>query len=416
MDEKLKETLEIKNFLSISYIKWEIAQFNIITGDMGAGKSICIKLLKFFEDIIRDLLVLPYEDFLVNLVADNFYSKLTNEFMEIFDFLTLKSNMQPEFKIIYTFSYNSEEFEVIISGKGETDISIKSLHLEKILNEWLEYFQKKEEPNSVITPDGFAEAKMYLYTELRKKFDGYFPMVTTFVPASRAALAFGSSHIDNYLKKYKELIDVIPRYKSRNHELTKKILKADVKIEDRLYLVSDDGRKVPIAKASSGQQEIVYVLLLLDKLGNFSYYYGTHQSLFIEEPEAHLFPLEQKQTIELIVHMFNILKGNGNSVRFFITTHSPYILDSLNNSLKKGNLLNTYKGKEEKINDAIDIPHLNADEVSAYSISINGNGESMMDDEKEYLHSNKISEISNVINIVTSKLRQLDNELYYEKD
>jgi len=414
MDKKLTEILEIENFLSINHIKWEFSQFNIITGDMGAGKSICIKLLKFFEDIITDLLILPYEDFLDNLDVGKFYKKLIDEFIGIFDFDKFDSNVQPVFEIRYSLSYDSEEFEVIISCKGGTDLNIKSLYLKKILNEWAEYFQNKKESNSIISPDGFAEAKMYLYTELRKKFDGYFPMATTFVPASRAALAIGSSHTDIYLKKYKELIDVMPRYKSRNLDLTKKILKADIKIEDRLlYLVSDDGRKVPIAKASSGQQEIVYVLLLLDKLGNFNYYYGTHQSLFIEEPEAHLFPLEQKQTIELIVHMFNILKGNGNSVRFFITTHSPYILDSLNNILNKGNLLRTYEGKEERINNAIDIPHLYADEVSAYSIRINGNGESMLDEEKNHLYSEKISEISNVINEVTTKLRQLDNELNY---
>jgi hypothetical protein len=51
---------------------------------MGSGKSICIKLLKFFEDIISSLLVLPYEQFLSNLEYAGFTSKLKREFENIF--------------------------------------------------------------------------------------------------------------------------------------------------------------------------------------------------------------------------------------------------------------------------------------------------------------------------------------------
>jgi AAA15 family ATPase/GTPase len=40
MDKETTEILEIHNFLSISNIKWEIEKFNIITGDMAAGKSL----------------------------------------------------------------------------------------------------------------------------------------------------------------------------------------------------------------------------------------------------------------------------------------------------------------------------------------------------------------------------------------
>ena len=79
----------------------------------------------------------------------------------------------------------------------------------------------------------------------------------------------------------------------------------------------------------------MYVLMLLDRLGRFRYSYGDDQSLFIEEPSAHLFPLEQKLTIELIVRLFRDLKEAGQRVRVFITTHSPYVLNSINNILIK---------------------------------------------------------------------------------
>jgi predicted ATPase len=179
----------------------------------------------------------------------------------------------------------------------------------------------------------------------------------------------------------------------------------------KIFLESDDGRKVPIEKASSGQQEIVYVLMLLDKLGMFSYTYGGEQSVFIEEPSAHLFPLEQKQTIELITDIFNLLKGDKSPVRFFITTHSPYILNSMNNILKKGRLIEKYGDQKDRINAEVDIPHLFVDEVSAYFIDSNGIGKTMMDEEDGYMYSDKIAEISRSIDEVTGKLSELNNEL-----
>jgi len=418
MGKETKETLKIDNFLSISHIEWEFGRFNIITGDMGSGKSLCIKLLKFFEDIISNLLILPYEVFRENLDTRTFFNHLINEFTDIFVFLTTAPAKQPEFEIKYAFSYNDVTFDVTVKGKNEVDITFESVYLKNMLKEWDEYSQKRGIFNSEnVTPDGFAEAKMSFYSEVLKKFGGYFPMATTFVPASRAALAFTSNPNDNYLKKYKELTDVFPRFGSRDQEKINTILKAKIRIEGNyLYLVSDDGRKVPISKASSGQQEIVYVLMLLDRLGYFRYSYGNHHSIFIEEPEAHLFPLEQKQTIDLIVQMFNLLKGNGNPVRFFITTHSPYILNCLNNILKKGALLNEYKDQADKINEAIDFPHLFADEISAYSIDSQGKGDNMLDEDGKYLYSEKIADISKGINEDTLKLRELNNELLDEEE
>jgi AAA15 family ATPase/GTPase len=58
MPPKYIETLDIENFLSIKEFHWDIKQFNIITGDMGSGKSLCIKLLCFFEGIFRSSILL----------------------------------------------------------------------------------------------------------------------------------------------------------------------------------------------------------------------------------------------------------------------------------------------------------------------------------------------------------------------
>lgn len=110
---------------------------------------------------------------------------------------------------------------------------------------------------------------------------------------------------------------------------------AERKIESILkarYRNDPDGEKlfhapgdyVKLKHASSGQQEAVWILqlmflLILENRPAF---------IVIEEPEAHLYPEAQQQMVHLIA-----LLGNVSQNQIVITTHSPYILSSLNNLL-----------------------------------------------------------------------------------
>jgi hypothetical protein len=55
--------------------------------------------------------------------------------------------------------------------------------------------------------------------------------------------------------------------------------------------------------------------------------------LVIEEPEAHLFPASQREMIELVALAFNVTKAE---MGVFLTTHSPYVLTTVNNLLLAG--------------------------------------------------------------------------------
>ncbi|WP_413228145.1 AAA family ATPase [Aeromonas caviae] len=59
-----------------------------------------------------------------------------------------------------------------------------------------------------------------------------------------------------------------------------------------------------------------------------SYLEQENVMVFIEEPEAHLFPDGQKDVSDFIVMVRSMI-----GARFIITTHSPYILSSINNAL-----------------------------------------------------------------------------------
>ena len=107
-------------------------------------------------------------------------------------------------------------------------------------------------------------------------------------------------------------------------DLAFRILKGEYKNisgDERLQI--SDKRYVKINYASSGQQESVWILNVL-----FYYLLNKIKAHFIiEEPESHLFPDAQK----LIVEFITLVKNQNNMVT--MTTHSPYVLGSINNLL-----------------------------------------------------------------------------------
>jgi len=410
MAKKAIETLEIYNFLSIKHIECKFNQFNIITGDMAAGKSLCIKIMNFFQDIIPNLLISPYDQFIKNLENGNLFIYLAYRFSEIFYLSPSGDNKYTPFMINYTFSYGKEIFNITINGNEERAITVKSESLEKLLDEWLIYSERKSINNpEKVTYDGFREAKNFFYNNLQKKFGGCFPVKAAFIPASRAALALSTDYTDYYLRKYKAFTDNLRFRKVRNQEAVGKILKANINMEDILYLESADGRKVPLAKASSGQQEITYFLMHLDRLGFLGYAYGKTQSLFIEEPSVYLSPQEEKRLIEFIVEIYNRQKNTEIPIRFFITTYSLYIFDSLNNMLNKGALYKKYKKQQHKIDEKIKIPPLYNNEVSAYYINNKGLGINIF--KKSQIQADEIKQISNTINEDKKILTKLNKDL-----
>lgn len=132
--------------------------------------------------------------------------------------------------------------------------------------------------------------------------------------------------------------------------------------EERLYLSTGRAvsRYVKINFASSGQQETVWITNLL-------FYYlieNRHMFLIVEEPESNLYPDAQKQITELL----SLFRSAGNQV--LITTHSPYVLGTLNNLIYASDIAAEGTPDVEKVIDRE--LWLNRDAVSAWHM---GDGE-----------------------------------------
>jgi len=420
-----RETLKIRNFLSIRKADYEFAQFNIITGGMASGKSLTIKLLKYFQDVITRLFYEPNNFYNYLEGKTDYFNVLKEKFLNIFALFTLQSLNSQFFEIEYMFSCGGNEFSMRITGKNKDDIDIESSYLKNILEKWrkLAIEKKKLLPEKMDSPEEFIHT---FYDAMQTEFNHCFPIYTTFVPASRATLMYyknsGLKEKNYFLDKYYEWVESVKKnpdtidYVNTVNEMLKAKIQTENDNDLSISLLSSGDRKVPFAYASNGQQEILYILIGLSKLNNCNSYYEKVRSLFIEEPEAQLYPFEQMKIINFIVQVYNDRKENKKPIRFFITTHSPYVLNSLNNILRKGALLKKYPEQDTKINEneiIADTPVLFAEkEVSAYFIDEHGNGNDMFDPkDKDYIYPKEINKISHIINDIDELLSDLDDDL-----
>lgn len=345
------QKLIIKNFGPVKRCDIEIKDFMVLTGHQASGKSTVAKAVFFFQRLKDVLLHIVRRDLDHKLISarnikDSFVREIRKLFVQSFGIEYGKKNTG-QLEYIYengtTVSVNLEEQENIAVGFG-TDI-------DKKLNDLSEMIGPKNKPD---------------IKEIQDFIDGHiFGLDHDFVyiPAGRSLLTMLSSQI-NYLyavmdDQQKNTIDYCTQcyleevlrirefFKTSPQELLnrleknvdysidrerteaaigliQKILHGEYRNEDgeeRLYF--DDDQSVKMNYSSSGQQEAVWITNIL-----FYHMLGRRNvSFIIEEPESHLYPDTQKAMVEFI----SLVKNGKNKV--IITTHSPYVLGSINNLL-----------------------------------------------------------------------------------
>ena len=131
----------------------------------------------------------------------------------------------------------------------------------------------------------------------------------------------------------------------------------------------------------------------------------------IEEPEAHIFPESQSEIIKFIVST-QILNSNEKS--FLFTTHSPYVLTTLNNLAYAGVL----EAKLQQKNDSKSIEKLDKvysiqeripeNALSAYYFN-KGEVTNIIDKETGLINAEDLDKISDITSEKFSDLLELDD-------
>jgi hypothetical protein len=190
--EELKdgEYLDIVEFFVIKKFSWgPIKNFNIFTGKMASGKSLCVKLLFFFERVFQD------NFFLGNFNKNTFneetlYKNIEAKFTEIFKIYDQSGhNISPEKRKLYltdktslkyVYKYGDHEFDLSVKQKNDK-LVWKSEYINKNIKKWHDFF------DGVNSVDAAEQAKNRIANSLKQEFDGTFPINTLFIPAGRGA-------------------------------------------------------------------------------------------------------------------------------------------------------------------------------------------------------------------------------------
>jgi hypothetical protein len=423
------ETLKIKDFFSIKEFDWEVKPFNIITGGMASGKSLCMKLLYFFERAIEASILSAKVRNKDYFVKENIYDQINSKFNKIFNSVDKQKDFETT-ELEYVFSCGDSVFD--LSARWEDGkLNWHSGYIERNIETWHNYFEP-EDAGETLRVGIVERGQQAIFDAISRDFSNTFPIITLFVPAARAITAITNftfekdALLNRFLRLKKDIIDWLNESESRDElKRIKKILrikkievpKDTVVNDDKISIVLEDGRTISPFDLSSGQQELFYFLFLINYIPQISFHYDNgSSSVFIEEPSAHLFPLEQRETVEFIVGIYQDLhSGKKKNCKFFVSTHSPYVLNTVNNMLKKGALLNQFPGQEKRINDEITFPALHSEDVSAYFIK-GGIAVNILEGKDHYIDDDEIAKISFDIMDDSNNISALKNTLENEKN
>lgn len=397
----MAHTISIQNLGVIKEIKnFELKKINSVIGESASGKSLLAKAIFFFNE----------EDFVSSLVfgkRDNIIDESIKNFFSPYQNFTIQYNYTKELFIKFQFGK-----KIIYSPELKNKIKKAQLQLKKVeiaevteVTEIINKLKKNKIKNPKIIKqelqnmlDDFPKKNMDS-DNIKKQFFldlGVLPAI--FIPATRSfvsdfdqlrlnymhnrrlgrsfadkinndiTLSFFSQSYRIYLRKFEKL------QKDYQPIMRGEVQKASP--SEKLIFFTNQ-QKLDISEVSSGQKELFPILMLLQSILKRK----EKKLIIIEEPEAHLFPKDQKAILDIIVKF-----TNASESKIFITTHSPYILMSMNNLLE-AKTKNFEKLKEK----FIDFKEINVQKLEK------GKHANLLDEEDQLIDIEYITEISETI-------------------
>lgn len=439
--DKRVERIVINKLGPIDYCDFEINDFMIFTGPQASGKSTIAKSIFFFRNIRKLIVKAINKPFLMEKDGMELSTKgrlmreIRSTFLQTFGSTWCMDNRM-YVKYYYTDSvyikihlkngssshnymridfskeltnfltrYEDMKLDLLINKSDEAyrDFLMNALNNENLDKGMDELFENSGEV--IYIPAGrsmmtlFSSQLMYMYSVMnddqKRSLDyctqNYLERIMQLKPSF-------SNSVETLIKDKIELTDI--KINKENLEqcadLMKQILHGEyrnVDGEERLQVSQD--KYVKINFASSGQQEAIWILNVV-----FYYLLNNKKTFFIiEEPESHLFPDAQKLMTEFI----SLAKNGGNKV--LLTTHSPYILGTINNMLY-ANRISKKVNKSKVVKIMNRLKWLQFEKLSAYYVE-SGVIRSCLDKEFESIDNEVIDGVSDVINSDYDRMLEL---------
>ena len=441
--------LQVKNFGPIKRCDLEVSEMLVLIGEQASGKSTLAKLVYFFKSLPEEIetcaLRHPGEQRLIK--------RLEEQLLARFEGIFGRLRPIPPFEIAYQYEPGIE----LRLSKVRTNQRAAWTFSEQLAAEIPRSLPDTTGPNLSPEMEGLLfieQPEVHLHAAMRELIDeahryglrsalNQSPRAQ-FVPAGRSLLStlsgelqgINSINFDPLMKSFTQLIYVLRRrfsssleemlreaeeqpglndrkiLLSKASELVKAILRGSYSYqrgEERLFF--EKARSVDLRLASSGQQEALWILLILFS----TFLSNTPTFSAIEEPEAHLFPGAQKEMTQFLALYKNVRENLNSDIdvtpeqnQLLITTHSPYILSVLNNLLYARQL--AQRGKEREVRRIVnELCWLDPATLGVYFVE-NGEIRSIIDPELQLIRTEEIDGASAAINRQFDALNELDAE------
>lgn len=352
----MKHYIEIENVGPIKKAKIDLSKYVVLIGPQASGKSIIAKLIAIFR-------------------SDEFHAD--KNITSLFEYFGVSTFISKDTII----KYSDNDFQSIYkNNKYENTISLNIAS----------FFNHRIEPLSNNKP-------------------------SIYIPAERIIISLLSqsiySIIQNKINLPQLLLDFAANYEKARNEIKEyniKFLKANYHYKNGKEILEINKQETPIADAASGFQTLIPMLFVCEYfLKN-----KLSQTYIIEEPELNLFPTAQK---DLIYHLINIIndsysKEQNTTHDLVMTTHSPYILASLNNLLLAGKIKEEQKEKFAKAKKIVKGDfYITKNDLNVYALK-NGKAKNIISKETGLISENELDNVSEEINYEFNALK----DLYFE--
>jgi hypothetical protein len=406
------EELTVQNLLIIKNVCIVIKPVTIIIGPQASGKSIITKLLYFLKKA---------NDFFLEAVFQNKtpaeYKKfVVDKFKAYFPF---DGKYDENMKI----KYKNDDFVLVVTGSREGSLAVNfsdnySAFYAKARNEYLTNQNRQVETDLSVNrnPQLYHSIQDSLFDSV-KNIAPDFGYSQIYIPAGRAFFSLLQKNIfqiiksDNLIDQYmlefgswyetfksigEKILNGQTSFDPKTLDTIKKIISAILDgnyhyEKETVYIYNKIG-KLNIANCSSGQQELLPLLLVIGSLP-FYRFTGEGVSIYIEEPEVHLFPDCQKAIMDLLFYTFNHKRGK---CQYFITTHSPYIISSINLALQANEYVNKMIDRNDDFSEKEKDFKMDYSEIAAYSV-VDGCSARITNDEYRLIETGLVDKISDAL-------------------
>jgi len=370
--EKSKKNLyisniDINNFMSFNNktIKFKKG-INIFIGENGSGKSQILKLIYSIIESNNEIVLEQIKSkaqkniIIAKSLIDIFRTKQLGNLVNKDNQESIVSLDLESYKIAFRFSNQSKkEVKEDLNSFTNNFISKKAIFIPA--KEVLTFFK------------GFRR----LYEKSYLEFD------KTYYNLCKA--------LEEPLSKESKLDDILLKIEN--------ILDGTIKIIDGNFYLIRDNREYEITLIAEGLRKIAMLAYLLSNSA-----LDEQSILFWDEPEANMHP----KLIDDIVSLLVILANKG--IQIFISTHSPYILESFNNHLQRDKIKDINIDDKEIKN----IEPLSYRKTTAYLLEEN-NIVNILDDELGLI-DDKLLHNFNDINKIYDKMRDIEWDNEFDTD